>query len=391
METFLDKLGARVNSELVETSYSVEGDAIEVTMGAAGQELDRGKAKAAILNAYVHGKTAVEVETVVTPPAKLTAEQLNEAVFVKAEAVPKDKDGNILDPVVGVSVDVDRAQRLLDAAEPGKKITIPLVYTKPTYTKEDEELLRFRDLLSECVTYIGGSTARLNNVTLAAKKCSGLVLQPGEVFDYNQVVGERTVEAGFKAAPAYSDGKTVQEIGGGICQVSSSAYWCAVHANLEILNRVSHRYAVGYVPDGMDAAVSWGGPEFSFKNNTKHPIKIVAQVEGRNLKMQFYGTNSQKIYVQTERNQISTTDYEVIYQADESVPIGTTKEEVTPYTGKKVEVYRCVYNKEGQLISRTLENVSNYSHRDQVILYHPADENEPEVNQGEGVSPEGQG
>jgi len=107
--------------------------------------------------------------------------------------------------------------------------------------------------------------------------------------------------------------------------------------------------------------------------------------------MQFFGTNLKGTYVQTERNQLSTTDYEVIYQADENVPVGTTKEEVTPHTGKTVEVYRCVYNKGGELISRKLENVSEYSHRDQVILYNPADGEPPEINQGEGSSPEGQG
>ena len=119
-------------------------------------------------------------------------------------------------------------------------------------------------------------------------------------------------------------------------------------------------------------------------------MKIVVQIDDRNMKMQFYGTNPDGKYVQTERNQLSVTEYEVVYQPDESVPKGTTKEDVTPYTGRRVEVYRCVYNKVGGLISRTLENVSEYSHRDQVILYNPADGVEQELSGGEAASPEEQ-
>ena len=74
-----------------------------------------------------------------------------------------------------------------------------------------------------------------------------------------------------------------------------------------------------------------------------------------------------------ERNELSSTPHEVIYRADETIPVGTLKEQITPYRGRKVEVYRCVYAGDGTLISRTLESVNNYKKRDQLFLYNPAD------------------
>lgn len=95
----------------------------------------------------------------------------------------------------------------------------------------------------------------------------GLVIAPGEQFSYNDALGERTAERGYKAAGAYSNGQVVQEIGGGICQVSSSLYYAALLANLQIDVRVCHYFPVAYLPPGLDATVSWGGPEFKFTNN----------------------------------------------------------------------------------------------------------------------------
>lgn len=96
---------------------------------------------------------------------------------------------------------------------------------------------------------------------------------PGETFSYNQVVGQRTKAAGFKEAPAYLNGKVVQEYGGGICQVSSTLYNAVLYANLEITERTNHGFKPSYVKPGLDATVSWGGPDFKFTNNRNYPIK----------------------------------------------------------------------------------------------------------------------
>ena len=153
----------------------------------------------------------------------------------------------------------------------------------------------FADNLGEpVVTSLSGSTAnRINNVQLAAQAINGVILAPGEQFDYNECLGERTTERGYKAAGAYSGGQVVQEVGGGICQVSSGLYYAALlskppdrHAHLPLLPR--------WLPArGLDATVSWGGPEFRFTNNRDWPVKIIASVDTatNTVSVQIVGTN----------------------------------------------------------------------------------------------------
>ena len=162
-------------------------------------------------------------------------------------------------------------------------------------------------------------------------------------------------------------------VGGGICQVSSSLYYCSVYANLEIVNRACHAFIVGYLPNGLDATVYYPTLDYQFRNNTDYPIKIVAGVSGNRLTVSFYGTKTDDTYVQTQRYTLSTTPWQTVYEPDSSVPQGTTKVKTTPYTGYEVNVYRCVYDGQGNLISRTFENYSKYAKRDRVILFNPAD------------------
>ena len=142
----------------------------------------------------------------------------------------------------------------------------------------------------------------------------------------------------------------MQEIGGGICQTSSTLYCAALFANLEITRRDCHMFAVGYVPWGMDATVSWGGPEFKFKNNREFPIKIVAKTENRELTIEIWGTDVDGSYVEMT-NSVSTV-YDKKYP---KVAVGT-----------RAVTYRNVYDKDGNLLSRTKEDVSVYN-------YHPED------------------
>ena len=124
------------------------------------------------------------------------------------------------------------------------------------------------------------SSARLHNIRLALSSINGTCVEPGEVFSFNGVVGERTKAAGYRPAPAYSRMETVMEYGGGICQVSSTLYAAVEKAGLEIVERHSHSLKVTYIPKGMDATVDWGNKDFKFANNTSEAIYIVGYVDG---------------------------------------------------------------------------------------------------------------
>lgn len=180
---------------------------------------------------------------------------------------------------VDFNITMEEAEKIIQADK--QEYEIPLKITIPEKTIADLGEKAFPDQLSTYTTrYNSGNYNRSNNLELAAKAINGTVLMPGETFSYNQTVGERTISAGYKAAAAYAGGKVIQDVGGGICQISSTLYNAVLLANLEITDRSNHCFETSYVPAGRDATVNWGTVDFQFKNNRKYPIKIETTAGG---------------------------------------------------------------------------------------------------------------
>ncbi|MEG0875837.1 MAG: VanW family protein [Oscillospiraceae bacterium] len=239
----------------------------------------------------------------------------------------------------GRSFDIPSAQKLWDAAGRGDRVVIPLILTQPELTKEKLSSMLFADLLAQKSTGLGGSSsARINNITKAAAAINGIVLNPGDEFSYNKALGKRTAAAGYQAAGAYSNGEVVSEIGGGICQVSSTLYYCSMVANLEITNRLCHYFGVSYLPAGLDATVSWPSPDFKFKNNSEYPVKIESYVDKKayTVVVKIYGSNPEGIKVQLTSETWQTSD------------------------GFGAASYRWVYDRDGKLLHKTKEATSQY-------------------------------
>ena len=133
------------------------------------------------------------------------------------------------------------------------------------------------------------NSVRNKNIQLAAKALNGTVLKPGEEFSFNDTVGQRTEAKGYGGAPAYNNGEVVQEVGGGVCQVSTTLYNAVFRAGLTTTYRRSHTFAPTYVTPGMDATVSWPGPDYQFVNNSDYPIGIRASYSDQSLTVSIYG------------------------------------------------------------------------------------------------------
>ena len=194
----------------------------------------------------------------------------------------------------GVTFDAAEAERLWEKAGVLEKFSVPITLTEPEITAEGLKEMLFRDKLGACTTYLWGSTAnRISNIRLACSRFNGKVLQPGETFSYNTVVGERTEEAGFKLAPTYSGTAHIDGLGGGICQVSSTLYNAVQQANLRVDARVCHTMLVGYLAAGLDATVDWPDVDFVFTNDRDYPIQLFASVDdaGHALTIEIMGTN----------------------------------------------------------------------------------------------------
>lgn len=147
------------------------------------------------------------------------------------------------------------------------------------YPKVDKQLLQHLSAkrIGYYVTYYKSfNVNRSHNIDLASKALNSYVVFPGETFSFNQVVGKRTAAKGYKPAKIIVRGEYSEGIGGGICQVSSTLFNAVDRAGLKIVNRYSHSREVPYVPPGRDATVSWGGPDFRFRNEYSYPILIRA-------------------------------------------------------------------------------------------------------------------
>lgn len=130
---------------------------------------------------------------------------------------------------------------------------------------------------------LDSSSSRLNNLKLACENIDKTVIQPGEIFSYNDDVGPVSPSNGFKKATMLDGhGKKIKGYGGGLCQISSTIYNAIKKTNLQVIERHEHSKAVGYVKKGNDAAIyKAGGKDFRFKNTLSTPIKIYANVRNR--------------------------------------------------------------------------------------------------------------
>lgn len=132
---------------------------------------------------------------------------------------------------------------------------------------------------------------------MPARPIDGTILNPGDEFSFNKIVGERTKEKGYLAAIVYTDGgKSESQEGGGICQVASTIYTCTLLADLEVTERAPHMYLVTYVEPGMDATTYWPSLDYKFKNSTDMPLRVDASVSGGYVHIKLVGTKQEHDY-----------------------------------------------------------------------------------------------
>ena len=380
----LEALVTGNNEAMIPTTYEITGSYdlttgvsdMEITfqIGQDGKKIDLDT----LYNAVVEAYRVANFQVNYTPEVIPTEQPDLEAILKEHGAEPVDaavdqQTNQLIPHAYGAGFDVAEVTSKLASATPNSTVVISFDILKPNKTTEDLGDVLFKDVLG---TYTAKSGSHPNtrdiNLALSCEKINGIVLNPGELFDYNATLGERTAAGGWKKADGYANGATVSVYGGGICQASSSLYYCALIADLEIVSRTNHSYVSSYMPLGMDATVSWGGPELKIRNNTQFPIRIDAAAEGGTVTVSIMGTDTKDYYVEME--------YEVLgYYPFSTVQKKMTKKEAggradgsqlqSGYTGQKVVTYKCKYDKvTKELISREEEAVSNYKKRDRIIV-----------------------
>lgn len=358
----------RFDKHIGDGSYTVDEAASEmVYIKGAGQiKLDAEDVYAKA----VEGLKALESSVSYALPAQdVTAPDFN-ALHTELMREPHDayydkETGEIVPDVKGFAFDVSEAESLWNAAGLLEEVRIPVKIDMPEMTAEQLVASLFRDKLgSQTTLYTYSSDARINNIKLCAAKLNGLVFNPGEEFSFNGTIGQRTTEAGFKAAAAYNDGQVVQEVGGGICQVSSTIYCAAMLAQMTTVERTCHMFVVTYLPYGLDATVSWPGPDYKFRNDRDYPVKIVAYCNDadKSITIEIWGTDVDGSYVEL------TSGYG--YRYDSTYP--------DVVIGYSAVSYRNIYDKDGNLIDRVFEASSSYDlHEDEIKWPEPSESPTP--------------
>ncbi len=350
-----DEAAKKVSLTLMQSNVTIGTDSISVVKGASTVQISADKLFEAVKEALVSGDFSTidyadESTSSGESKATIDLQSLYNTIYEEPVSAKYDPATQAATAhVTGRSIDITAAQKLWDDAKNGDIVVIPLVLTEPEVTTDKLNSMLFSEILSQKSTSLSGSSSsRINNIKHAAAAINGKVLNPGEEFSYNDTLGQRTAAAGYQLAGAYSGGQVVTELGGGICQVSSTLYYCTLIANLQITDRTCHYFGVAYLPAGLDATVSWPSPNFKFKNSSAYPIKIEAYVDKK--------TNT------------------VVVKIHGSNPDGNrvemTTETWTTDDGYGAQSYRWVYDKNGTLISKKAESRSIYH-------YHPTDSPSP--------------
>lgn len=308
-----------------EYSYYIEDENLIITKGKAGITIEKEKLTELIYDEIqkLENNTAIiDIPVINKEPDDIDLEKIHSEIYKEAQDAYITQEPLTVHPNVnGVdfAITIEEAQKLLQ--EDKEEYTIPLKITVADKTVSDLGEEAFPNVLGTFTTrYDASNKNRSNNIMLASNKIDGTVILPGETFSYNQIVGKRTIDAGYKEAGAYAGGKVVQEVGGGICQVSSTLYNAVLYANLEVVDRSNHYFETSYVDAGRDATVSWGTVDFKFKNNRKYPIKVEAVSKNGVTKISIKGIKEEKEYEVVIQSKVtSTIQKNVKYEEDASL------------------------------------------------------------------------
>ena len=349
--------------------YAVElgEDCLKVTNGKNGVGVNENKVIELMSEALTEGRLS---EVITFELESIDAEKIDPDKFFNeynreaknAECIEENGTLNITPEVIGVELDKKQTVTIIEENYDNEnEYTIPAVITYPEITTEKLEAEYTDTIIGTYHTdYSSSSANRKENIRLASVKINGLVLNPGEVFSFNGVVGPRTEATGYKVAHVYSGNKVVDGIGGGICQVSSTLYNAVVLADLEIVYRTNHSIPVSYVPLGRDATVSYGTIDFKFKNDKATPVKFEVIADGNRLTVNIYGRKKYKKDISIETNVTGSVPFSTTEIPDDTMYEGERKVEEAGSNGSRVEAYKIV-KENGQVVSRTLLCRSNYS------------------------------
>lgn len=247
--------------------------------------------------------------------------------------------------------------------------------------KDGKELMannlkKINTVLGTFTTYYDeGAVQRSHNIHISSDKINGIVIEPNGLFSYNNILGERTSEAGYESAPVIINGKLVPGIGGGICQLSSTLHMAALYAGMDIVERTNHFSPVAYIPAGYDATVAYGSLDYIFKNPFKNPIYIMTEYGNGTLTVYILGSEEDKLQeVRVYNTAEQVIPNKTITREDKTLKKDKIEEEGN--NGLSLITVREKIDKNGEIIRDSYE--SFYDPVDKIIIKAPKEDKKTE-------------
>lgn len=276
----------------------------------------------------------------------------------------------IIPSITGHRLDrTDVSRRIQEAVvrKEGRAVRLTLAEVTPALTTDDAYEMGIEQEIASYTTHFDPTNHnRTENIRIAAETLNGLLLAPGEEFSFNKRIGPRIASLGYKEAPVVVDGELVPDIGGGICQVSSTLYNAVLMADLRVTHRVPHSLPSTYVPLGRDATVAYDYIDFRFKNDGENHVLILAGINDDQVTISFWGDAPVNPMVRLESQIVGTIKPESVETPSKLVQAGTRFVAREGRDGYRVQVWR-IAETQGGRVERRLVSQSVYKPRDRVI------------------------
>jgi vancomycin resistance protein YoaR len=264
-------------------------------------------------------------------------------------------------------------------------IELPLTSVKPTVTNETIDNLGIKELIGKGTTnFIGSTTSRITNIKVGSSVFNGALIKPGETFSTTKTLGEISTSKGYLPELVIKEDTTKPEVGGGLCQVSTTLFRAALNSGLPIVERHNHKYRVSYYepPVGMDATIYDPSPDLKFENNTSGYILIQTSISGNELTFEFYGTSDgRKVEISDPVIYDITSPGAPVYKEDSSLPQGEIVQKEKAHDGSKASFHYKVTSSSGKILTET-DFTSTYTPWQAVFYYGPGT-TLPDQNQSE--------
>ena len=413
IRTLVDQTARECASDKIDPIVKVNEEAgtITITAGSPAVSLDADKLYDAVIARFSSGDFSdLDFEYDTVPCESVDLQQYYDKYCKEMTDAYYDEEKKELVPEVnGYGFDLPYYTQQLAMAKAGEVITIQMEDLVPEVTLEELKKTYFADVLASYDSPHTANAARTKNLELACKAIDGTILNPGDEFSFNKIVGERTKEKGYLAAIVYTDGgKSESQEGGGICQVASTIYTCTLLADLEVTERAPHMYLVTYVEPGMDATIYWPSLDYKFKNSTDMPLRVDASVSGGYVHIKLVGTKQEHDYDHIKLRGVyaSSTAWKTVAEingkkteitiakgagvdangkaidlavdaAGNKYILGSVTE--SEYTGYTINAYRDFIAADGSTMRSELLHTDQFKHRDRCYSVTPYTEPEPEV------------